>query len=165
MNKTIQIARDFAIKKHGNKLYGVHSYVYHLDMVYEEAKILNLDNDYLVSSYLHDLLEDTNTTKKEIELLFNKRVSDMVDSVSGGGLNRKEKKISMINKLMDFKDGINLKMIDRFVNMRESKLNNEKLFNMYVKELDDYNQLFKMGDLRILDKINKLLIPTQKLKY
>lgn len=163
MKNRILKARQFAIEKHGEQKYGELPYIYHLDMVYQITLDAQLDEDYQVAAYLHDILEDTNTTKKDLEDLFGHRVAKLVDSVSGKGETRKEKKQCMLAKLNDFPEGINLKMADRYANMKES-LDIPKLFKMYEAELAEYLPLFEKGNQYLLYLIKGLSLPTQKNK-
>ena len=149
MNKEIKLIRDWAIKLHANQKYGEHDYVYHLDKVYELGLYFELDDDYLIASYLHDTIEDCNITREDIEEKTNQHVANMVWAVSGFGENRKARKVNMIEKMYKYPASINLKMLDRCVNMMESKLNNQKLFQMYLKEMKDYEKVFKLGDSKI----------------
>ena len=140
-------ARDFAILKHGNQKYGEHDYIYHLDNVYKTAIEFNLDFKYLIAAYLHDTIEDTETTKEEVEIKFGSWMASAVYTVSGFGEGRKARKLDVLSKLAIFEEAIDLKMIDRLSNMREALKNKDvKLFKMYVNELDDYNELFLKGN-------------------
>jgi (p)ppGpp synthase/HD superfamily hydrolase len=163
MNERILKARKFAIERHGDQKYGELPYIYHLDMVYETALAFNLDEDYQVAAYLHDTLEDTKTTKKELEEIFGKRVAEMVFSVTGEGETRKDKKASMIRKLEAFPEGINLKMVDRYANMKES-LHIPKLFKMYESELEAYAPLFEKGNEELYKLILSLKLPNSSPK-
>jgi len=149
MSKILK-ARKFALERHGNQMYGDKPYIFHLDMVYEITKNLGFDEDYQVAAYLHDVLEDTKTTKDELCSIFGQRVANMVFSVTGEGETRKEKKASMIKKLNEFPEGINLKMADRYANMKES-LHIPKLFKMYEAELKEYLPLFEKGNVILLE--------------
>ncbi len=163
MNDKVSSAKNFAIEKHGNQLYGTKPYVYHLNMVYEIVLKINLDEDYQMAAYLHDCLEDTNTTKKELESKFGKRVSDMVYSVTGEGTSRVEKKNSMLKKLEDFPEGINLKMADRLANMLQCKSDGSKKLEMYINEMPSYIDLFSKGNEKLLEKLINVT-PTKKIK-
>lgn len=41
-----------------------------------------IDPDVLIAAILHDTLEDTNTTREELEETFSKNIADLVDEVS-----------------------------------------------------------------------------------
>jgi (p)ppGpp synthase/HD superfamily hydrolase len=163
MNEKILKARQFAIERHGEQKYGELPYIYHLDMVYQIVLDAKLDEDYQIAAYLHDILEDTNTTKEELTLLFGERIARLVDSVTGHGETRKEKKQVMLNKLQALPDGVPLKMADRYANMKES-LNIPKLFEMYAKELNDYLPLFEKSNQYLLGLIKELSLPSKKLR-
>lgn len=71
MESIVEKARNFAIEKHGSQKYGVFPYVYHLDEVYEVllkfTNNLQVETDFLLTAaYLHDILEDTDTTEDDI---------------------------------------------------------------------------------------------------
>lgn len=148
--------RNLAIELHGEQKYGDKPYIYHLDLVYELAKKMNLSEDYLVAAYLHDTLEDTNLTRDKLRSLTNENVEQMVWAVTGFGNNRAERKQSMLQKMESYPDSINLKMIDRYVNINESKKTNKKFFDMYVKEMSDYDHLFQQGDARLYQMLKDL---------
>lgn len=164
MIEIVKKARDFAIKKHGSQMYGENPYVYHLDKVYEIIINAGLGIDYQVAAYLHDCLEDTNTTKEELLELFNENVVNLVYSVTGEGINRKERKQSTLKKLNEFNDGISLKMADRLVNILESKNTNLKLYEMYKKEHNDYKYLFNLGNEYLKSELEKSLVEKNKPK-
>lgn len=50
----------------------------HLEEAFEIAKTLTEDEDILVATYLHDVVEDTKTKISEIETLFGSRVAHYV---------------------------------------------------------------------------------------
>lgn len=143
-------ARNFALENHKEQKYGMHDYIYHLDEVYEIAKEFNLDYKYQIAAYTHDLLEDTKVTQEQLRKKFGDEITEMTFAVSGFGLNRKEKKEDIICKLKKCPNAINLKMIDRLANMRSAyKDKNERLLNMYLSEIDDYKEVFSLGNKEI----------------
>lgn len=164
MNNKFSHLRTIAIQHHGNQLYGNKPYSYHLDMVYDIAVEFGLDDNYLMAAYLHDMIEDCGVDKHFIQSISNLEVAEMVFAVSGEGNNRKERKISMISKIEKFFKAIDLKMIDRLANMRESQINNPKLFDMYVKELPDYLHLFEKGNQQLYSALHQFLEPSKKIK-
>jgi len=60
-------AREFAIQKHGDQKYGDQPYVVHLDHVHEVLSRYypGIMQAYRDAAYLHDVLEDTETTVEE----------------------------------------------------------------------------------------------------
>lgn len=64
-------AREFAVKAHGDQMYGKFKYSYHLDQVKSELMKLehsgwDVHEDAYVVAYLHDVLEDTDVTIQEM---------------------------------------------------------------------------------------------------
>lgn len=99
MNK----AREFAIKAHGNQMYGKFQYSYHLDQV--KYKLMELEHkgwdvpeDAYVVAYLHDVLEDTGTCSTEITELFGGIVTGAVVALSKNLSNDYVEYISDIKK-------------------------------------------------------------------
>lgn len=147
-------AKEFAKIKHNGQKYGEKDYIYHLDSVYNIGIEFNLDFRYLVAAYLHDTMEDTDTKKIELKNKFGDWIANAVYAVSGFGEGRKARKQNVIEKIKLFEEAIDLKMIDRLANMRESSKNkNIKLLKMYVDEIDDYDSLFIKGNKYIYNEI------------
>lgn len=142
------LIREWAIELHGEQMYGSEPYSYHLDEVLMLALEFQL-KDYVIPSLLHDVIEDCGVTRELIEKRTSKEVADMVWAVSGFGANRKERKDDILIKLNEYPKAINLKMLDRLANMRNSEKNNPKLLAMYMNELDDYMPLFKLGNNKL----------------
>ncbi len=66
---------EFARQKHGNQSYGSQPYITHLLRV-----ALQVDSDTMKTiALLHDVLEDTATTKHELLTLFGEGVADVVE--------------------------------------------------------------------------------------
>jgi guanosine-3',5'-bis(diphosphate) 3'-pyrophosphohydrolase len=154
----INEARTYAIEKHGSQLYGDKPYVYHLDLVFEKLKDFPLE--FRLAAYLHDVIEDTEDKEKatqEIKDKFGEEVYQLVYAVSGVGANRKERKESMIEKLLAHPKAIDLKMADRLVNIEESAKNNERLYKMYKEEHASYDALFSKGNPVLYQMILKAL--------
>lgn len=159
----MKTARSFAIQKHGSQKYGTYPYVYHLDLVHDYLISFGYDTAaYREAAYLHDTLEDTDTTLVELINLFGDNVASMVYAVTGIGKTRDLRTKDTIEKLKVFPDAIPLKMADRLVNMRFSSENSPRHLEMYAKELQLYSSLFKKtnkkmyGDMLQLSKTIKV---------
>lgn len=131
----VQRAREYAIKYHGDQKYGDLPYVSHLDDV---AAILiehGADEETLEAAYLHDIVEDVKEVTREIIANdFSNHISMLVWSVTGEGINRKEKLACVITKLLEYPQAVDLKLADRLANGRRSKESNAGKFQMYRKE-------------------------------
>lgn len=80
-------AREFAVKAHGDQMYGKFKYSYHLDQV--KSKLMELEHkgwdvpeDAYVVAYLHDVLEDTYVGDDEIYDMFGEVVCSSVVALS-----------------------------------------------------------------------------------
>lgn len=79
----VKKAVDFAIKAHEGqmRLSGVPQYIHALDVALKVAD-LHLDADAISAAVLHDTVEDTPTTNKEIKKYFGSTVARLVDGVT-----------------------------------------------------------------------------------
>lgn len=122
IHKAIAIAsaaHEGVLRKNGEP------YIFHpLTVAYYLAK-MGADADCIIVGLLHDTVEDTTTTVKEIESIFGKTVANLVDGVtklSGMNLGQEEKQASAFKKLITFaRDDtriILIKLLDRLHNMQ-----------------------------------------------
>jgi len=129
--KIIDQAFLFAEKKHkGQKRKSGEDYILHPLRVAIETSKLKLDTSSVVTALLHDVLEDTKTTKDEIKKMFGEDVLFLVESLSHltqlkRKANYKNKTINRLENLRNLilsssKDVrvILIKIIDRLDNMR-----------------------------------------------
>lgn len=137
-------ARDFAIKCHGDQKYGEHPYSIHLDEVAEIASAYG--DDATVVAYLHDVVEDTDTTLEEIESLFGTLTSKCVAILTDEpGSNSKERKAKTYEKMARVSGELELALIvkaaDRLANLRACVAQaNAGLLNTYKKEHPVFKQ-------------------------
>ena len=132
-------ARDFAIKAHGDQKYGDAPYFHHLDAVADVLEAFGWKHELdVASAYLHDVLEDTDTTEAELRNLFPPTIVDPVVAVTdepGPYGNRKERKAATYPKIRaGGTRAIRLKLADRIANVEASKVSSPRLFKMYQKE-------------------------------
>lgn len=93
-----QQARAFAISAHAEQKYGDRPYSFHLDAVAGIAELFG--EEAVVIAYLHDTVEDTQTTIQEIECNFGPKVAACVGLLTDEpGTNRKERKAKTYAKL------------------------------------------------------------------
>jgi (p)ppGpp synthase/HD superfamily hydrolase len=92
-------------------------------------------DEYLLSAaYLHDVVEDTDVTIDQINLIFGKRVADLVYRVTNEeGKNRQERHVKTYPKIKESKDAVMLKLADRISNVEASASDPGKM-KMYKKE-------------------------------
>ena len=73
-------AKAFAIKKHKGQIYGENGdyFTEHIQVVVDTVKVHTDDILTIVGAFLHDTLEDTDTTYEELVNEFGKEVADLV---------------------------------------------------------------------------------------
>jgi guanosine-3',5'-bis(diphosphate) 3'-pyrophosphohydrolase len=131
-------ARVFAVNAHGDQMYGEKPYIYHLDKV--ATLLVDFGEDAQIVGYLHDVLEDTETSYAEIEKIFGSLVANCVSLLTDElGDSRAERKAKTYAKLALVKGSHNLALIaktaDRLANVDECVTqNDQKLLSMYRQE-------------------------------
>src|SRR5690606_29016139 len=122
-------AREFAIKWHGDQMYGDKPYVYHLDQVAAELLSLYQEDSWEVTvAYCHDLLEDTECEWEDIGYAFGWMVANaVVDMTKEKGENYHD----YISKVMSNHLSLIVKIADTKANLKQSILDNDK--NRIVK--------------------------------
>ena len=81
--KKLRHAVCYAAKKHaGQKRYSGEPYIIHPVRVSRNASKFGLGIDEIISSILHDVVEDCNTSLEEIENEFGKTVAETVDALT-----------------------------------------------------------------------------------
>lgn len=137
MKSQAVIARNFAKKAHGNQKYGLHApYVAHLDSVVSVLTRYGFTEDeYIVSGYLHDCVEDTPVSILDIQVAFGLEVANIVYAVTNEpGKNRKERHLKTYLKLILNSDAIIVKLCDRIANVEYSVMTDDSKLYMYKKE-------------------------------
>lgn len=142
-------ARIFANLAHATQRYGTQPYVVHLDRVVELLKQTGYgDNEpLLVAGYLHDILEDTSMTTAEVEAQFGEHIRKTVELVTDPpGVNRKERKAKLYQKLADQPEAMAIKLADRCANLENcledtAKGDPRSKLGMYFKEKDGFEAL------------------------
>ncbi len=91
----VEKARSFAKKKHGNvrRKYGNELYISHPAAVAEKMAELVDDDRIIAAALLHDVIEDTPTSRAEIKELFGEKITALVDELTSD-----EKSIKNIGK-------------------------------------------------------------------
>ena len=123
--KIVEDAFSFAEERHkGQKRKSGEDYILHPLRVAIEASKLNLDINAIAAALLHDVLEDTKTTKKEIKDLFGEDVLFLVDGLSH---------LSQLKRKAVYKN----KTIGRLENLRNLILSSAKDVRVILIKLVD----------------------------
>jgi (p)ppGpp synthase/HD superfamily hydrolase len=159
MNK-LSDALDFAKEKHGKQLYGNKPYINHLYETVDIAIKSGCSSKILVACALHDTIEDTTATKKEISKLFGEEIAEIVDCVSDSEEGtRREKKIKVYAKIKGNNDALTVKLCDRIANVKSSIKNNKKKLKMYQLEHQSFcDSLYDIQHPSIIQDLFNILI-------
>lgn len=107
----------------------------HLENVAHKVWHYALDNDTYVAAWLHDILEDTNTSYEELKYLFGERIAMLVWRLTDEpGHNRKTRKLKTYWKIREDSNAVLIKLCDRWENVRNSLATKSKFADMYGKE-------------------------------
>ncbi len=125
-------AIDFANKKHKGQKddSGKNYFTAHICQVANIIKFISDDTDLNVAAYLHDTLEDTNTTYKELLKEFGLEVADLVMEVTHKG----NKKNGYYFPRLKSKKAIILKFADRLSNISRMETWDRKRQEQYLNK-------------------------------
>lgn len=136
----VKEAEAFAVRAHAAQKYGDGPYEIHLRHAVRvlEEEGLSQSPVLQAATWLHDTVEDTNTSLEEIDIRFGAEVKDIVWRVTDEpGANRKERKLKTYPKIQGHRGATIVKLCDRIANVEASKTNPSKL-DMYLKEYPDF---------------------------
>lgn len=151
--------REFAARKHASQRYGDQPYTMHLAAVRDVLRDVHVcdDEPLAIAAWLHDTVEDTETTREEIEEHFGADVASLVWAVTGVGKNRKERNTNAYEKIRAYPLAATLKLADRIANVEASAQVPDKLA-MYRKEWPSFREALRgMGDARLWERLGKAL--------
>jgi guanosine-3',5'-bis(diphosphate) 3'-pyrophosphohydrolase len=163
LENSIDKARTFAIAAHGSQLYGGEPYAVHLAAVVEVAERYWLPPIIQTAAWLHDTLEDTDTTYNDLVDLFGASVADIVYAVTDEpGKNRRARHVATYPKIAAQPAAVALKLCDRIANVEYSiRTGSLGKYAMYRKEHGDFERALR--DRSVLPAIwlhlNTLLLP------
>lgn len=146
----IEDAQLYAKQAHAGQFYGKgEEYYFHLESTWKIAVDYNLRMPIQVACWLHDTIEDTKVTYKQLLDNFNFEIAELVYAVTDElGRNRKERKKKTFPKIIKYgKDAALLKLCDRVANIHYSKTQDKKLFDMYRKEHIEFSKIYEYLDL------------------
>lgn len=106
-----------AKSKHCGQMYGEHEYAYHLKQVAASVYEAQADSIHVSVAYLHDILEDTDTT---VEMLREWFPASVVDAVVALTKIKGEKYSEYLDKVAANKIALVVKMHDTLCNLTES---------------------------------------------
>lgn len=159
MDELERKALGFALARHKDQKYGAAPYVVHLAAVRGVCARYGAPPVVCVASWLHDSLEDTDTTYADLDFNFGKDVADLVEAVTGRGFNRKARVADAYRKIrLAGTHAAFLKLADRIANVESAYLERPDLFRMYRKEFGGLNQaLGHLGPTDMWRRLDDLL--------
>jgi guanosine-3',5'-bis(diphosphate) 3'-pyrophosphohydrolase len=169
MHQLIIKAREFALKAHTTQIYGDHfPYFKHLEDVYNVLVRFEFnedrDLDILVASFLHDTIEDTNTSYSDLKKAFDENIAEIVYCMTDEiGRNRKEKKAKTYPKIRSNPKSVIIKVADRIANVEFGISENSSQLEMYKKEHKDFQynlRIYHQIDV-MWDRLESILFPKE----
>lgn len=141
---THNAVREFAIRAHGDQKYANEPYVAHLDAVVAVLKEFgHFDSALLDAGYLHDVLEDTDTSLKELLDWFIPEAVELVVTVTDQpGKNRAERHAATYPRIAANPKAVTLKLADRIANVRAS-VRHGTHWGMYCQEYGGFKAALK----------------------
>ena len=127
-------AREFAIERHGVQRYGELAYVAHLAAVREVLAEAGIGGHFLVAAWLHDVIEDTPTTRDEVAQRFGEPVAALVWAVTGVGADRAQRNLAAYAKMRAHPEAATLKLADRIANVEASVQGSPEMLARYRAE-------------------------------
>lgn len=153
-------ARDFAARAHEGQTYGTGKpYTTHLDKVEGVLVRFGFADDLTlrVAAQLHDVIEDTPVTYREVVVAFGEEVATLVDSVTNRpGRNRRERHLLTYPRIrLAGERAVTLKLADRIASLEAGG----DLIKMYRREQDAFAHALKRpGECRQMwDRVEELL--------
>ena len=128
-------AAVFAVKAHGAQKYGDQPYAVHLHAVRQVLREYDLGGDIAAAAWLHDVLEDTDTTYEQLTAAFGPSITSLVWAVTGEGDSRSIRNEGVYQKIAYFPLAGPLKLADRIANVSACiEGNQDGLLSMYRRE-------------------------------
>lgn len=138
---TRELAIYFAGGAHKAQMYGESPYLLHLstvDGVLAAAGFKETD-PVRIAAWLHDVVEDTDTTLESVAKTFGPTVADLVWRVTNEpGENRKVRARKTYPKINGDEHSLALKLADRIANLEHSAMTFSRFGLMYVKEDQEF---------------------------
>jgi GTP pyrophosphokinase len=136
-SEVIERAKSFAQDKHRNqKDDNGFPYFYHVEQVARILGIITKDLDLIACGYLHDTIEDTETTLEELRKTFGSRIASLVFEVTHEG--KKDKDGYYFPRLQS-KDAILIKFADRLSNLSRMEAWNKDRQEQYLRKSKFWN--------------------------
>ena len=133
----IEKAKEFAKNKHNGQVddSGKNYFNVHIEQVVSILQCITEDEDIISAGYLHDTIEDTQTTKEELVIEFGERVASLVLEVTHEG----DKTLGYYFPRLLSRDAILIKFADRLSNLSRMEAWSDKRKNHYLSRSKFWN--------------------------
>jgi (p)ppGpp synthase/HD superfamily hydrolase len=142
MDDRIPRAIALAAEAHGEQRYGTRPYLAHLLAVVENLHRFGVaDDDLVCAAWLHDVVEDTEVARGEVEDRFGPRVAALVHAVTTeDGRDRKERSERTYPKISGTPGAVRLKLADRIANVESCWADRSRKLFMYEREYATFRE-------------------------
>ncbi len=165
----IDQARQFAIDAHGDqkRKYTGFPYWHHCRNVAILVATATEDPTMIAAAWLHDVLEDTDTTAKELFQEFGSRITDLVvdltDIVLKGAGNRATRKAKECKRMAGIHpDAKTIKLADLIDNASDIVEGDPKFARLYLAEKAELLKVLGAGDIRLWEQADAVLLESWK---
>ena len=168
MRKQIEKAINFAKEKHKNQTrrFSDIPYFIHPSRVANILKNYTNEEELIIAAYLHDTIEDTDTTSAEIEEQFNQRIAYLVNELTSDNkaiqkMGKAKYLTAKMSKMSD--DALLIKLCDRLDNLTDLGNASKKFIKNYKNQtryiLDNIKRKndFSSSQIELINRILKLL--------
>jgi len=135
-------AEEFAMTAHGEQQYGDSPCHHHLASVVEVLRRFGHDDPEVIdAAWLHDTIEATDVTRRQIARRFGERVAEIVWAVTNeDGADPRERRESAYPKIAADPEAITVKLADRIANTEAARSNDPGRYRMYDQEYGGFRQ-------------------------
>jgi len=146
----IETAVEFATRAHAGQKYGAGPYTDHLEEVYGYVmKEYGSAPDAVAlgcAAYLHDVLEDTDTTESQIAETFGGEIAVLVSACTGVGPNRRARNADIAVRIHAYPRAAKIKLADRLANVLSCWRTQDSRLYMYYREHPDFRSMLLRAD-------------------
>jgi len=156
----VRAAFLMAVEKHKHQTYGAVPYIVHLFDVVEVLRFYGHDDqNLLAAAWLHDVLEDTPCHYSEVKRRVSKQVADIVyDLTDELARSREARQIKTLPKVQGSKAAKTVKLADWIANLRACNRDRPDLFQMYLRDFEDFQTACRCADDEGLEQMWAVLL-------
>jgi (p)ppGpp synthase/HD superfamily hydrolase len=133
-----EIAESFAREKHANQLddSGKSYFDSHISQVVSILLKVTRDRSIIAAAYLHDTIEDTDTTYEELKKVFGKKIADLVNEVTHEG---SKDSAGYYFPRLESREAFLIKFADRLSNLSRMEPWDKKRQEQYMRKSRFWN--------------------------